>query len=79
VVTFGLSLLNIPGIVMSVIIGAMLIVVISLPIMVIILLNVDFGKSVSPHPALLPWGEGQGEGEINIVKENYHEFYVGIT
>ncbi|VGP75672.1 hypothetical protein SB00610_03678 [Klebsiella quasipneumoniae subsp. similipneumoniae] len=32
-VTFGLSLLNVPGIVMSVIIGAMLIVVISLPIM----------------------------------------------
>ncbi len=31
-VTFGLSLLNVPGIVMSVIIGAMLIVVISLPI-----------------------------------------------
>ena len=29
---FGLSLLNVPGIVMSVIIGAMLIVVISLPI-----------------------------------------------
>ncbi len=28
-VTFGLSLLNVPGIVMSVIIGAMLIVVIS--------------------------------------------------
>jgi rhamnose transport system permease protein len=32
-VTFGLSLLNVPGIVMSVIIGAMLIVVISLPIL----------------------------------------------
>jgi rhamnose transport system permease protein len=31
-VTFGLSLLNVPGIVMSIIIGAMLIVVISLPI-----------------------------------------------
>lgn len=32
-VTFGLSLLNVPGIVMSIIIGAMLIVVISLPIL----------------------------------------------
>ncbi len=32
-VTFGLSLLNVPGIVMSVIIGSMLIVVISLPIL----------------------------------------------
>ncbi|TCB99521.1 ABC transporter permease [Kosakonia quasisacchari] len=31
-VTFGLSLLNVPGIVMSIIVGAMLIVVISLPI-----------------------------------------------
>nr|VUD30850.1 L-rhamnose ABC transporter [Raoultella sp. NCTC 9187] len=31
-VTFGLSLLNVPGIVMSIIIGAMLIAVISLPI-----------------------------------------------
>ena len=32
-VTFGLSLLNVPGIVMSIIVGAMLIVVISLPIL----------------------------------------------
>jgi rhamnose transport system permease protein len=31
-VTFGLSLLNVPGIVMSIIVGLMLIVVISLPI-----------------------------------------------
>jgi rhamnose transport system permease protein len=31
-VTFGLSLLNVPGIVMSIIVGAMLIIVISLPI-----------------------------------------------
>ncbi len=31
-VTFGLSLLNVPGIVMSIIVGAMLITVISLPI-----------------------------------------------
>jgi rhamnose transport system permease protein len=31
--TFGLSLLNVPGIVMSVIVGAMLIVVISLPVL----------------------------------------------
>ena len=35
--------------------------------LMIILLNVDFGKSVSPHPDLLPQGGGQGEGEINIV------------
>jgi rhamnose transport system permease protein len=31
--TFGLSLLNVPGIVMSVIVGVMLIVVISLPVL----------------------------------------------
>lgn len=32
-VTFGLGLLNVPGIVMSIVIGAMLIAVIALPIL----------------------------------------------
>jgi rhamnose transport system permease protein len=33
-VTFGLGLLNVPGIVMSIVIGAMLITVIAMPIVI---------------------------------------------
>ncbi len=81
-VTFGLSLLNVPGIVMSVIIGAMLIVVIS---------PADYYPAddaaktmlISPSPWPPPLRErvgvrGNGFPKINI-KENYHEFYVGTT
>jgi cell division protein FtsW (lipid II flippase) len=67
-VTFGLSLLNVPGIVMSVIIGAMLIVVISLPIITRRMMQRRRFNFPSPWPS--PQGEGRGEGKR--ISQNQH-------